>query len=695
MSRSPYLTAYNLSASFGSTRLFENLCFTIHPGERWGIVGPNGAGKSTLFRILQGVQQADSGTVSIRNGIRVAILSQQYDFQPNKTVITLIKESLPIEFDSEKQTQLIEADLESHALLAEKYPHLSEQQEWLDKLNLLQEKLLEVSKIGTENMIQSALKLGLFTEIANQQFGQLSGGQQKRVQIICALIKNPHLILLDEPTNHLDVQTVDWLEELLLEIAEQGSNLFGFKNNQENSEPIAFAIISHDRSLLDTLTHKILEIEAGEFKCYQGNYEAYSQAKLENQAQNEKTKAKMQNLMRRELEWLRAGTKARTTKQQSRIDRALSLNKELQAKQQRAALFKKTEINFQAQMQSEQRDFDDCIVPIVQNLGQQELIHLKNVSIAHPSSSKHQLQYIFNNLNLIIKPKSRIAILGPNGCGKSTLMKYIANFIPPENGEIKYHDLIKIAYFDQQRHNLDPTQTVRATIAPEGEYVFFEGKYLHIMSYLERFLFNKYDAQRTVANLSGGEKARLLLAKLMLEHANMLILDEPTNDLDIPTLHILERSLMEFQGGILFTSHDRYFMQRVATAVLTNTNNDINYSKSENKWTLFADLDQALNQILNTNANTSNLKAEPVKTNSVQNKSPKPNSNILKEIVALENKINALEHKINELTQKLNELYYQEKKQQEIVILSKEVEGCQSELNNAYLQWENLMSKNI
>jgi ABC-type multidrug transport system ATPase subunit len=215
------------------------------------------------------------------------------------------------------------------------------------------------------------------------------------------------------------------------------------------------------------------------------------------------------------------------------------------------------------------------------------------------------------------------------------------------------------------------------------------------MSYLERFLFNKYDALRTVANLSGGEKARLLLAKLMLEHANMLILDEPTNDLDIPTLHILERSLMEFQGGILFTSHDRYFMQRVATAVLTNTNNDINESKSENKWTLFADLDQALNQILNTKENTSNLKPEPVKTNTVQNKSPKSNSHILKEIAALENKINGLEHKINELTQKLNELYYQEKKQQEILILSKEVEGYQSELNHAYLQWESLMSKNI
>jgi ABC transport system ATP-binding/permease protein len=694
MSSAPYLNSHNLSTSYGSTKLFENLSFTIHPGERWGIVGPNGAGKSTLFRLIDGSQSSDSGSISIRNGLRIAILSQKYNFDPEKTVEKILRDSLPIEYDSDYQAKIIENEIHEHSQLAEKKTEIVLNDKWIEKLTLLQDKLLNISGVGTENIIQSAMKAGNLTQIFKNKFSALSGGQQKRVQIITALLKNPQLILLDEPTNHLDVQTVDWLEELLLEVVEQGASLFGFKNKNETTEPIAFAIISHDRALLDTLVNKILEIEAGESKQYEGNYESYSQAKLEASIVEEKTKAKMSNLMRRELAWLRTGAKARTTKQKSRIDRALALDKKLIAKEQKASLAKNAEITFNAQMVDEQRNTDDSIMPVLRNLGEQELVNLKKVTIKHPKPESGENNLILQNLDLIIKPKMRIALLGPNGCGKSTLMNLIASKKQPSNGEIVYHDLVQISYFDQQRKALDYHATVRMNIAPEGEFVLFGGRHLHIMSYLDRFLFYKFDVNRKVSELSGGEQARLLLAKLMLEQSNLLILDEPTNDLDIPTLQVLERNITEFQGGVIFTSHDRYFVQRVATGLLTYIGEHQNENLNIGRWLLLPDLDQALNEMdkFKENDNSKKNLSKPI-IETIQSKKKKINFKEQKEIESLETKIDVLENIISELTTKLNEAYSSGKIHANNLLLSKEINEKQIELEKCYKRWEELCSK--
>ncbi len=698
MSNAPYLNSHNLSTSYGSTKLFENLSFTIHPGERWGIVGPNGAGKSTLFRLIEGTQSSDSGSISIRNGLRIAILTQKYNFDPEKTVEEILRESLPIEYDSDFQIKMIENEIHAHSLLAEKNADIALDDKWNEKLSLLQDKLLNISGAGTENIIQSAMKAGNLSQIFKNQFHNLSGGQQKRVQIITALLKNPQLILLDEPTNHLDVQTVDWLEELLLEVVEQGASLFGFKNKNEATEPIAFAIISHDRALLDTLVNKILEIEAGESKQYEGNYESYSQAKIEANIVEEKTKAKMSNLMRRELAWLRTGAKARTTKQKSRIDRALALDKTLSAKEQKASLAKNAEITFSAQMADEQRNADDTIMPVLRNLGEQELINLKRVTIKHPGSKSDENTFIFQNLDLIIKPKMRIALLGPNGCGKSTLMKLIAHREQPTIGEIIYHDLVHISHFDQQRQTLDYNATVRTSIAPEGEFVHFGGKYLHIMSYLDRFLFYKFDANRKVSELSGGEQARLLLAKLMLEQGNLLILDEPTNDLDIPTLQVLERNLTDFQGGVIFTSHDRYFVQRVATGLLTYIGEQEKENSNISQWLMLPDLDQALNEMDKFKESEISKKETSKTINELS-----PNISIKKkklsfkkqnEIETIEAKIAALESMIPQLTTKRDEEYSTGKNHGNITQITKEISDKQKELESFYERWEKLSSNN-
>ncbi len=689
----PYLTCHNLSASYDSTMLFKELSFAVHPGERWGIVGPNGAGKSTIFKMIKGLLKPVQGIISVRNNVRVTFIDQKINFDENLTVEQILRESLPIEYDTDSRILKFEQDLEQHFKLTEANPNLLENEKWLEKFTDLNVQMSEVTGTPTNNIIQSALKAGNLLELALTSFKNLSGGQQKRVQIVAALLKNPNLILMDEPTNHLDVQTVEWLEEFLLQIVEQGFSLFGFKSNEREIEPVAYVIISHDRALLDTLVNKILEVEQGEAKQYEGNYEAYSQLKLEHMLVEEKTRSKMANTMRRELEWLRSGTKARTTKQTARIERAKALDKNLNAKEKKASLNKNAELTFSAQMVGEQRDKDDFIVARHHNLGEQELIKIQGVSLAHPAS-QHDEHFLFQNLNLIIKPRMRVAILGPNGSGKSTLLNYIVDKLKPHSGEIKFHDLTHISYFDQKRNNMDYNDTIRKNIAPEGDNVFFGGKYIHIMSYLERFLFYKYDVNRTVSELSGGEQARLLLAKLMLEQGNVLILDEPTNDLDIPTLQVLEKNLIDFNGGVLFTSHDRYFMQKVATTLLTYLG-EINKNA---QWGLFPDLNQALEHVekfqeeqkasrknqtklVNKN-NVENL------TSSVENKKRKLSFKEQKEYDVLEKRILHLEEIIPPLSAKLDELYAAQKSPSETKKLVEEIDTFQKELNSCYVRWE-------
>lgn len=686
----PYLNCHNLTAGYDSAVLFNDLSFTVHPGERWGIVGPNGAGKSTIFKLIKGEMQPLQGSISVRNHIRVAFIDQQIGFAEHLTVEEILRAALPAEYDTTRKLEQLENEIQAHSLLAENNHALFEEEKWVEKLTQLNQRMAEISGAPTANIIQSALRIANLEELAQNAFQNLSGGQQKRVQIVASLLKNPHLILLDEPTNHLDIQTVEWLEEFLLQVAEQGFSLFGFNSPGQEAEPVAYVIISHDRSLLDTLVHKILEVDRGEAQKFEGNYERYTELKCEQLLVEEKTRTKMANTMRRELEWLRRGAKARTTKQTARIERAKALDKNLTQKEKRANINTTTEISFAGELVDEQRDKDDFLVSRSLVLGEQELIKISSLSLRHPA---HPEKFIFKNLNLLLKPKMRIAILGPNGSGKSTLLRCLAEHQTPDGGEMKFHDLTQISYFDQKRNHLNTTLSVRENLCSAGDNVFFGGKYIHIMSYLERFLFNKFDANRSAAELSGGEQARLLLAKLMLEQGNVLILDEPTNDLDIPTLQVLERNLVEFNGAILFTSHDRYFMQKIATAILTNTGQQHEAAR----WELFPDLNQAL-------AHTEKMQlmqkqqskvgnAAAVQTNALaqEGKKRKLSFKEQKECDTLEKRIQQLDSMIPELTAKLEHAYATGASFQETQKITAELEALQNELNMAYVRWETLI----
>ncbi|MCA2959714.1 MAG: ABC-F family ATP-binding cassette domain-containing protein [Silvanigrellales bacterium] len=697
-SPAPYLTTHKVSLTHGPTTLFSDLSFTIHPGERWGVVGPNGAGKSTLLRILSGETQADSGTVALRNGVRVAVVSQKFDVDPTLTVHALLSAALPEKFHVQAKLESAERALASHSAAAEANTDLYSSDAWLAKLSELQDAFDALSGVGAQNILQSALRSGGLLELADRPYGALSGGQQKRVQLLAALLPNPQLVLLDEPTNHLDVASVEWLEDFLLGIVEQGVGFLGFRESE--AEPFAFVLVSHDRALLDTLVNRIVEIEAGEWRTFEGNFEAYSEQKLVRAEQENKSRDRMANLYRRELAWLRRGPAARTTKQTARIERAKGIGKNLKEKNARLAQPTRSEVQFSAEMLAYKRDDSDILVAAAQTLGEQRLVEFQEVTLAFPGSAPAE-KLLCKSLTFTVKPRTRLALLGPNGCGKTTMLRAMLGEIAPVGGNILVHELTKASYFDQHRAGLDHTDTIRRTVCPEGEYVFFGGKYLHVMAYLERFLFWRFDADKRVAELSGGEQARLLLARLMLDHGNLLVLDEPTNDLDIPTLQTLEMNLADFGGGVIFTSHDRYFIQRVATHILAYTGREVRGGTDIGLWRVFPDLNQALENLDGAESRAIEKKTKEGVAEKKPLKGParddkrKLSWSEGKELETLEVNMAKLESSIASLTTQLDESYGQGRPLQETKSLAEQLARAQADLKNATLRWEELFEKQM
>ncbi|HEX6088311.1 MAG TPA: ABC-F family ATP-binding cassette domain-containing protein [Thermoanaerobaculia bacterium] len=474
------LTAENLTKAYGSRPLFENLSFTLDEGDHVGLVGPNGSGKSTLLKILAGVEDADSGNVAIRKSVRVGYVPQDAVFSPGKSVEEVLLEAL--------------ADIKT---------------------------LDEHEKHGR---VAVALGKAGFLD-REQQTDVLSGGWRKRLAIARELVREPDVLLLDEPTNHLDVEAILWLEDLL------------------RSEPEAFVVVSHDRYFLENIARRMLELN----RAYPngllqstGTYSDLLEKRdevLRNEAAYQETLA---NLVRREMEWLRRGPKARTTKSKARIQNAERLIDELGESRDRAQTFN-TDIDFTASQRKTKRLWTG------KGLAKRDL---------------------FRNLDVLLTPGARLGVLGPNGSGKTTLLRVIVGELEPDAGTIEKADGLRVVYFEQNRQSLDPNLTLKRALAPEGDSVLYRDRSIHVAGWAKRFLFRSEQLETAVSRLSGGEKARIVLARLMLQPADLLVMDEPTNDLDIPTLEILEESLLEFPGALVLVTHDRYLLDRVSTQVL-------------------------------------------------------------------------------------------------------------------------------
>ena len=375
----------------------------------------------------------------------------------------------------------------------------------------------------------SRLDLGSSQAGADAVVDSLSGGWRKRVALARELLRAPELLLLDEPTNHLDVESILWLEKLLA------------------AAPFATVTITHDRLFLQRVANRILELDrrnAGGLLSVDGDYATFVERKADRMAAQERREASLRNTLRRETEWLRAGAPARTTKQQARIQRAEALAGEVDALASRN-LVRTADIDFAGTGRNPRR-----------------LIEARAIAKSYGD------KIIFRGLDLFLGPGSRVGLIGPNGCGKSTLLRVLVGDEPPDAGQILRADGLQVAYFAQHREALDPNLSVVDTLCPGGDHVTFRGARVHVSGYLARFLFRSEHAKLAVGQLSGGEQSRLAIARLMLRPANLLVLDEPTNDLDLDTLQVLEDSLLGFEGAVLLVTHDRYFLDRVTRKLL-------------------------------------------------------------------------------------------------------------------------------
>lgn len=500
------LTVENLSKSYGEKILFENINFTIDNGDKIGLVGVNGTGKSTFIKTIAGLVTPDYGSMIKARGLQIECLLQDAELEPDNTVLMeVFKGNQPIMKVLAQYEQALKiSETENNKLLQDEVLKLSQEIDRLDGWKIESDAKIVLTKLGITDF--------------SQKIKNLSGGQKKRVALAASLINICDLLILDEPTNHLDSETIIWLEEYLAK----------YKG--------ALLMVTHDRYFLDNVATKILELDRGSSYIYQGNYSQFLEGKLQREDIAMASERKRQNLYRTELAWIKRGAKARTTKQKARIDRFEELRQ-----QKFSVNTDKIEIGMGTS-----------------RLGKM-IIEIENLTF------NYQDKKIIENFSYNLLRNDRIGIIGNNGLGKSTLLNLIAGKLEPTTGNIKIGQTVKIGYFSQETIDMDERLRAIEYIKETAHFITLaDGTKLSASQLMETFLFSG-DLQWTyIGKLSGGEKRRLYLLKILIDEPNILLLDEPTNDLDMQTLSILEDFIDNFNGAIIFVSHDRYFIDRLA-----------------------------------------------------------------------------------------------------------------------------------
>ena len=508
----PIVSARDIYKAFDLRRVLEGVSLTVHTGERVGVVGSNGSGKSTLGAILAGTVAPDSGTVAVRRGAKVAYLAQEPRFGSHEKVLDAVLSGLE-EWNAAKAR----FDAAVAALEGGK----GDTARWIAEQTAAAE---EIEHHGGWDRVHEAENLlgRLGVRETDADVMSLSGGRRRAVALAKVLLSHPALAILDEPTNHLDLGTIEWLE--------------GYLRDDYDG---ALLLITHDRYVLDRVATRTIELERGVLYSYEGGFESYLAAKAERALHAERVEANRQNFLRQELEWLRRSPKARTTKQKARVDRA-----------EKAA--------------SEQAPVRERVADLTLDTARtgKTLLAVEHLSLSVGGRN------LVRDLTLHLVPGERVGIVGPNGCGKTTLLSAMVGRLAPQAGTITVGQNTRIAYLDQLRAELDDSGSVEENVAEGRSQFDVAGRTISARTYLERFLFSPVDARRKVATLSGGERARVALAKILASSANLLVLDEPTNDLDVSTLAALEAMILEFEGTALIVSHDRWFLDRLATSIL-------------------------------------------------------------------------------------------------------------------------------
>jgi ABC transport system ATP-binding/permease protein len=643
------LTVDNLSLSFGTHILLDRASFSLEQNERVSLIGRNGAGKTTLMRLIMGEAQADDGKLHHQDGLVVSCLDQEVPDHLSGSVFDIVASGAG-------DAQIL---LTQYHHLIFQMEHGDTSEKVLKQLETVQEELEHIDGWTLMQKVDQVISRLLLD--ADELIENLSGGLKRRVMLAKALVNNPDILLLDEPTNHLDIESILWLEEFL------------------KNYPGCVLFISHDRVFTQNVATRILELDRGNLYSWEGDYYNYLRRKEEQRHSEEMENQRFDKKLAEEEVWIRQGIKARRTRNEGRV-RALE--------------------EMRRQRSDRRQEVGKVKMSVDDNLNSGKLVaEVKQISYAYQDGDKRKT--IVTDFSTLIMRGDRIGLIGPNGIGKSTLLKLLLGELQPDQGSVQIGTKLDIAWFDQLRSQLDPENSVLENIGQGKEFITINGKPRHVYSYLQDFLFTADRARVKVKALSGGERNRLLLARLFTRPANLLVLDEPTNDLDSDTLDLLEALLMEYQGTMILVSHDRAFLNNVVTSTLVfepsaqsaqnisqNTQYQLNeYAGGYDDWLQQSKVQQ---QAVNTVAKLSENKNKKHTVEKNNQKKVKLSFNDQRELDLLPEKIEMLEQQQQDMESQISAADFYQQDQSQVQKILSEFEKLQKHLEEQYKRWEEL-----
>ncbi len=612
------VSASELCVSYSSHTVLDGATLAIQQGDRIGLVGRNGCGKSTFLKILAGEAVGDTGGVTYRRGLVIGYLPQNFELDDEASVHDNVLAGAQHTLDLIAEYESIPADSHRSAECLDEITHL---EGW-----------------DLEHRAKTLLS-HLHAPEAERMVGSLSGGEKRRVSLCRALLAKPDFLILDEPTNHLDTQSIEWLETFLARY--NGTCLF----------------VTHDRYFLDRIATRIVEIRRGKCDSYQGNYTDYLLSRAERDMAEARNEHKRQRFLSRELEWVRRGPKARTTKAKDRMDRYFEV----------------------ADQKAPEQELDvDLVIPIPPKLGN-KIIEVENIGMSYDDGP-----WLFSNVSLKIEGGQRLGVVGRNGMGKSTLLKIMLGQLDPVEGKVDIGMKTEINFIDQNRLLLDDHKSVFEEVGEGQENVKLGDETIGLRAYLRRFLFTEERINTKIELLSGGERSRVMLAKILKKGGNVIVLDEPTNDLDLNTLRLLEEALCAFKGSVIVVSHDRYFLNRVCTDILAFEGEGIVDYQVGN-------YDYYLEKKAAREATSKVYQTKPIKKKSARKDRPrKLKWAEAKELETIEDEILVAEQNLAQLEKQLNAPDFYEKHGDNWQALENELEQAKEKVPTLYNRWEEL-----
>ncbi|MBQ9259649.1 MAG: ATP-binding cassette domain-containing protein [Neisseriaceae bacterium] len=628
------LSIENLHFAVGHHALLDGVFLTLNAGDKVGIVGRNGSGKSSLLKIIAGKMPSDDGKISIQNGLKTVFVPQEMPFDEHASVFDVVSSGLGE----------IQGDLQAYHHLSQKLAHNPHDEKLLNQFQQVTDKIDLQDGWAKDAVVAKVLTAFRLPE--NGLVQALSGGQKKRLALAWAFVQEPDILLLDEPTNHLDIDAIFELEQML--------------NNFSGS----LIVITHDRQFLDSVVCRIAELDRGRLKIYDGNFSYYSKRKEEELAAEETHNRLFDKFHAQEEAWIRRGIEARRTRNQGRVKRLENLRRE--------------------RLQRRERQGNMVLRLDKGDAGGKIVAELESVSFSYEN------QIIINNFSAVFQRGDKIGLIGKNGVGKTTFLRLVLGELSPQIGRVRLGLRNRVAYFDQMRSTVDENETVFRTIGQGNDFVEISGKKRHITSYLGDFLFEPQRLQSPVSSLSGGERNRLLLAKLFTQPANILVLDEPTNDLDIDSVEVLENCLQEYDGTVFLVSHDRRFLDSVITSsvVFLGDGNLKEYIGG------FEDYQAARKRELATQ----NDFRQPEKVAVANDTRPKRKTDKLsfneqRELDALPDEIDKLEQQVTDLQQQLADGSLFKTDYQKALQMQEEIAQIEQILEEKINRWTELESK--